>query len=284
VFTLFIVPAQLACPITCLSLSLLSISPWPSQSAQSTPIWSIVFVRLSRTHPNAVSPLLPNGESPLLDLDAEKKKMLCTGIHIFSGVSQSVCQGDNHEYYSCHRSSELLLSIPSHKRAAATAALDEPPAGSADESSSTFQTSTPAHSSIARHPRPSFDLAGITTPTLGPGSRQGQVGSSSRPSSSSPSEAELEHLEEDAFAAAKACFDAKEFTRTVRLLEECKSAKARFLRIYCQFLVRSSYHRGSFSLSLSLPGGRNIIADRRSGMLRVFELKILIDQRKEGPS
>ena len=50
-------------------------------------------------------------------------------------------------------------------------------------------------------------------------------------------EHELEAQEEDAILAGRSCFEAREFYRANALLKQCKSAKAQFLRIYCQFLV-----------------------------------------------
>ena len=51
------------------------------------------------------------------------------------------------------------------------------------------------------------------------------------------SEKILENEEEDALQAARASFEAREFYHATHLLQDCKSAKARFLRIYSQFIV-----------------------------------------------
>ena len=51
------------------------------------------------------------------------------------------------------------------------------------------------------------------------------------------SEKILESEEEDALQAARASFEAREFYHATHLLQDCKSAKARFLRIYSQFIV-----------------------------------------------
>jgi hypothetical protein len=51
-------------------------------------------------------------------------------------------------------------------------------------------------------------------------------------------EAEYELREEDVLATARACMDAREFQRAVHLLRDCKSARARFLSVYNQFMVR----------------------------------------------
>jgi anaphase-promoting complex subunit 8 len=50
-------------------------------------------------------------------------------------------------------------------------------------------------------------------------------------------EAHLEALDEDHLTSARALIDAKEFTRAVHWLRECKSAKALFLTLYSQYMV-----------------------------------------------
>lgn len=50
----------------------------------------------------------------------------------------------------------------------------------------------------------------------------------------------LENEEEDALQAARASFEAREFYHVIHLLQDCKSAKASFLRIYSQFIVSAS--------------------------------------------
>lgn len=54
------------------------------------------------------------------------------------------------------------------------------------------------------------------------------------------SEKILENEEEDVLQAARASFEAREFYHATHLLQECRSAKARFLRIYSQFIVSAS--------------------------------------------
>jgi anaphase-promoting complex subunit 8 len=51
-------------------------------------------------------------------------------------------------------------------------------------------------------------------------------------------ELEWEAQDEDVLAAARACVGAREFLRAVHLLHERKSAKAQFLSLYSQFMVR----------------------------------------------
>jgi anaphase-promoting complex subunit 8 len=50
-------------------------------------------------------------------------------------------------------------------------------------------------------------------------------------------ELEWEAQDEDVLATARACIGAREFLRAVHLLRDGKSAKARFLSIYSQFMV-----------------------------------------------
>lgn len=50
-------------------------------------------------------------------------------------------------------------------------------------------------------------------------------------------ELQWEAEDADVLATARACFEAREFLRAVHLLRERKSAKARFLSLYSQFLV-----------------------------------------------
>lgn len=50
-------------------------------------------------------------------------------------------------------------------------------------------------------------------------------------------ESELELQEEDILDTARNCFETREFLRAAQLLQACKSSKARFIRIYSQFIV-----------------------------------------------
>ena len=51
-------------------------------------------------------------------------------------------------------------------------------------------------------------------------------------------EAVLEEQEGDELLAARASFDAKEFHRASHHLKSCKSSKAKFLRLYSEYIVR----------------------------------------------
>ena len=50
----------------------------------------------------------------------------------------------------------------------------------------------------------------------------------------------LESEEDDVLLAARTSFEAREFYHTIHLLQDCRSAKAKFLRIYSQFIVSTS--------------------------------------------
>jgi anaphase-promoting complex subunit 8 len=50
-------------------------------------------------------------------------------------------------------------------------------------------------------------------------------------------ELQFEAQDEGVLATARACIGAREFLRTVHLLRDGKSAKARFLSLYSQFMV-----------------------------------------------
>lgn len=131
------------------------------------------------------------------------------------------------------RSSELLLSIPAAKR------NNVPPTPE-----STFSTSTPARS---RSPRPSLSFA---NPSPAPAAVLAvpvtPLGHHHTPhvhletGDAHTQDLEWEIQDEDALATARACIHAKEFLRAAHILSERKSAKAQFLRLYSQFLVRVS--------------------------------------------
>ncbi|CAL1706904.1 unnamed protein product [Somion occarium] len=135
-------------------------------------------------------------------------------------------------YKASKWASELLLSTPKLKRQAQSSIA-----------ASSFQTSTPARS---RSPRPSlsFDSNAPTEhdPTqrqvpLFPPRHQNAPELRSQPPEVRLRQAELESLDADHIAAARAMFDAKEFSRVAHWLRDCQSAKASFLRIYSDFMA-----------------------------------------------
>jgi anaphase-promoting complex subunit 8 len=129
------------------------------------------------------------------------------------------------ETSSSSRSSELYLSIPQHKRDA----LSDPRLA--------FLASTPARS---RSPRPSLSFVSASPAvTAGldiPGISEGYL-TSSEQSAGQAREAELERSEEAFLLAAQSFVASKEFGRALHVLRNCQSLNARFLSIYCQFLV-----------------------------------------------
>ncbi|KAF8844349.1 TPR-like protein [Paxillus ammoniavirescens] len=122
-------------------------------------------------------------------------------------------------------SSELYLSIPQHKRDA----LSDP--GLA------FSASTPARS---REPRPSLPFVSASPAvTAGldiPGISEGYL-TSSEQCAGQTREVELERSEEAFLLAAQSFVASKEFGRALHVLRNCQSLNARFLSIYCQFLI-----------------------------------------------
>jgi anaphase-promoting complex subunit 8 len=119
------------------------------------------------------------------------------------------------------RSSELLISIPVSKREH-SAPL------------SSFSTSTPARS---HSPRPSLSFA---NPSPAPALHHKDPSTAQEHPElepSRPQEYEEETRDADLLATARACFQAREFSRAVHLLRNCKSSKAQFLSLYNQFIV-----------------------------------------------
>ena len=47
----------------------------------------------------------------------------------------------------------------------------------------------------------------------------------------------LEMEEGDAFQAARACFETRDFVHAIHILKDCRSAKSKFLNVYCKFIV-----------------------------------------------
>ena len=129
------------------------------------------------------------------------------------------------------RAAELLCSLPASKR------LPEPPA-------MLPFTSTPARS---RSPRPSFSFA-VQTPAPA-GTTDTAYQFQARHPDAPPlqglspevlqQEAEWEAQDTDHLAMAKTFMEAKEFIRAIHWLTTCRSSKAKFMRVYSQYLVNS---------------------------------------------
>jgi anaphase-promoting complex subunit 8 len=123
--------------------------------------------------------------------------------------------------------SELLLSIPANKRNTGKVSV--------------FSTSTPARSQspqasllfIDQSPMPTTQPAPSMTPARHPHAPQINL----VPENAQVSEKILENEEADALHAARTSFEAREFYHATHLLQDCRSAKAKFLRIYSQFIA-----------------------------------------------
>lgn len=77
-------------------------------------------------------------------------------------------------------------------------------------------------------PAPSFPIKHPHAPPLRPQAPEDRA-----------REEHLEALDEDSIACAKSLIDAKEYTRAVHWLRECKSSKAMFMNLYSQYMVSS---------------------------------------------
>ncbi|KIK09087.1 hypothetical protein K443DRAFT_671582 [Laccaria amethystina LaAM-08-1] len=130
--------------------------------------------------------------------------------------------------------SELLLSMPTAKRRPTQLS----------SSSSAFSTSTPARlqsqdpsmSFTEESPVPTQVLTQPTvpiTPARNPHAPILQV----QPEDVLAMEADLEYQEADVLAAARSCFESREFQRASHTLQTCRSSKAMFLKIYSQFIA-----------------------------------------------
>lgn len=143
--------------------------------------------------------------------------------------------------YWC-RCSELLLSIPASKRTRKPSQARPLRTDSHHTISAAFSTSTPARS---QSPQPSSISAfasqsPVATQILSQHST-GLAPTTYPPYSSwedmRPTESVLELEEEDAFQAARACFETRDFIHAIHILEGCRSSKSRFLNVYCKFIV-----------------------------------------------
>ncbi|KAF9241549.1 hypothetical protein BU15DRAFT_44778 [Melanogaster broomeanus] len=123
-------------------------------------------------------------------------------------------------------SSELYLAIPQHRRDALVS-----------DAGYTFSTSTPARS---RSPRSSLSFVPASpagTAGLTIAGTSGDYIIPPEQSASQAREAELDQSEEASLLAAQSFVASKEFGRAVHVLRSLQSLKARFLSIYCLFLI-----------------------------------------------
>lgn len=139
-----------------------------------------------------------------------------------------------------YRASELHLSIPVFKRRIKHTSSPH---------NSAFSTSTPAR---ARSPLPHVPFVDeslvqtqpLTQPSvpITPARHPHAPPLLSLPEDIKTMEAGLDFEEEDVLTTARGCIDLREFMRAIHLLKECRSSKARFLSIYCQFIVSDFFY------------------------------------------
>ncbi|KAG7440032.1 TPR-like protein [Guyanagaster necrorhizus] len=119
---------------------------------------------------------------------------------------------------------DLLLTIPEAKRKARLSITE-----------TTFSTSTPAKNT--GNAKTSF----METPPMKPQVRHPHAASlRSLPPELLQHELQLEALEEDEIAMARAWMDTREYNRIAPALRNCRSSKARFLEVYSRFAHNSS--------------------------------------------
>ncbi|KAF8910365.1 hypothetical protein CPB85DRAFT_1305624 [Mucidula mucida] len=115
--------------------------------------------------------------------------------------------------------SELLLSIPQHKRTQEKTRINA-------TSSTAYQADTAPYSPVAGPSQPPVSLSAALSASLK------QV-----PSQVMLQDAELQCTEDDEITMARDWIDTRDFTRVSTLLKNCKSTKARFLSAYSRYLT-----------------------------------------------
>lgn len=127
------------------------------------------------------------------------------------------------------RASELLLSTSNHSRPHPTPMFhtSTPAKAHSSRHSLSFDSNAPTEHASAQHHLSSLPPRHPHAPPL-----------RSESDEERGRELELENIDADYIAAARAMFDAKEFSRVAHWLKDCQSAKAKFLRIYSDFMVR----------------------------------------------
>ncbi|PPQ62808.1 hypothetical protein CVT24_000502 [Panaeolus cyanescens] len=126
--------------------------------------------------------------------------------------------------------SQLLLSVSNEKRSiiAEASYLDA------------FSTSTPARLPATQLNESFVNQSLVETQPVLPefsGQRTDLLDLYEQHQPSSPISKSLEKFDEDAIIAARACFEAQEFSKVAYWLRDCKSSKAKFLKLYSQFIA-----------------------------------------------
>ncbi|KAK0195700.1 cell division control protein 23 [Armillaria mellea] len=121
---------------------------------------------------------------------------------------------------SVHRAADLLLTIPEAKRNTRRPTME-----------TTFSTSTPPRNNA------NASTSFMESPTKSPARHPHAASLKFLPAELLQHEAQLEALEEDEIAMARAWMDTREYTRIAPALRNCRSSKARFLEIYSRYAV-----------------------------------------------
>lgn len=131
------------------------------------------------------------------------------------------------------RCSELLLSTPASKRARKPSiSLRATPHHTI---SAAFSTSTPTRSQSPPFTPVATQILSQPPTTLA--AVVHHYPAFSTWDDMRPTESILEMEEEDAFQAARASFETRDFVHAIHILRDGRSAKSKFLNVYCQFIV-----------------------------------------------
>ncbi|PBK74233.1 TPR-like protein [Armillaria solidipes] len=126
-------------------------------------------------------------------------------------------------YKAAQWAADLLLTIPEAKRNTRPPTME-----------TTFSTSTPARNTA------NASTSFMESPTKSPARHPHAASLKSLPPELLQHEAQLEALEEDEIAMARAWMDTREYTRIAPALRNCRSSKARFLEVYSRYAHNSS--------------------------------------------
>ena len=139
------------------------------------------------------------------------------------------------------RASELLLSIPLSKRKSLqphhpmSAFSTSTPARSQSPQLGAFASQSPISSQVATQPVPPMTPANPHFSNLTHLFEENKA-----------LESRLEAEEDDEIRSARSAFEKRDFIHAIRVLKGCRSSKAKFISVYCKFIVScrdSLYHR-----------------------------------------
>ncbi|KAK0212561.1 hypothetical protein DFS33DRAFT_1282647 [Desarmillaria ectypa] len=126
-------------------------------------------------------------------------------------------------YKAAQWAADLLLTIPEAKRNARPPTME-----------TIFSTSTPARNTAKA------STSFMESPTKSPVRHPHAASLKSLPPELLDHELQLEALEEDEIAMARAWMDTREYARIAPALRNCRSSKARFLEVYSRYAHNSS--------------------------------------------